>query len=157
MDAKTFSSIVDTQVQKSVDLLLDKNGDYNPDTDKLANFRAAALLGRTNLREALGGMMIKHTISLYDMINSTHQYPEAVWEEKITDHINYLLLLRAVIEEDHAIIEPQAGLSSDSALTELRNKLSAPDTTPSTTSGPSTGTPTSGPSSTPPVSTPVKN
>jgi hypothetical protein len=27
-------------------------------------------------------------------------YPEAVWDEKITDHINYLLLLKALTIEE---------------------------------------------------------
>lgn len=45
-------------------------------------------------------MMAKHTVSIYDMCNSGLKYPIELWNEKITDHINYLLLLRAIIEEE---------------------------------------------------------
>ena len=45
-------------------------------------------------------MMAKHTVSIYDMCNSGQKYPIELWNEKITDHINYLLLLRAIIEDE---------------------------------------------------------
>lgn len=52
-------------------------------------------------KEALAGMMAKHTISVYDMCRSGKDYPIELWNEKITDHINYLLLLKAIVEEDY--------------------------------------------------------
>jgi hypothetical protein len=51
------------------------------------------------MTQALGGMMAKHTISIYDMIDTGNDYPMALWDEKITDHLNYLLLLKAVVSE----------------------------------------------------------
>ena len=52
---------------------------------------------------ALGGMMAKHTVSVYDLIER-HERGEtispAMWDEKIGDSINYLLLLTAAIEEE---------------------------------------------------------
>lgn len=70
-------------------------------SDRLHNFKQAAQLtpGQTNA-QALAGMMKKHTISIYDMINSGDEYSEDLWSEKILDHINYLILLRAVVSED---------------------------------------------------------
>ena len=47
--------------------------------------------------QALGGMMVKHTTSVYDMIASGKEYPLSLWNEKITDHINYLLLLKTTV------------------------------------------------------------
>lgn len=44
--------------------------------------------------------MAKHTVSVYDMIRSGKDYPLDLWEEKIKDSINYLLLLWALIQED---------------------------------------------------------
>ena len=45
---------------------------------------------------ALAGMMAKHIISIYDMCFSDRKTFElAVWEEKITDSLNYLFLLKA--------------------------------------------------------------
>ena len=44
-------------------------------------------------------MMAKHTVSVYDMCNIGDNYPLELWSEKITDSINYLILLRALVEE----------------------------------------------------------
>jgi hypothetical protein len=164
MDAKTFNNLLEAQLERSTSVLLNKADEYATDGDRLHNFKAAALLGGSNLREALGGMMIKHTVSIYDMMNSGKQYPETVWNEKITDHINYLLLLRAVIEDDHAISEPLTTLSNDDALAALKDKLTGtpiviPDTAPAILENTSTGTPTSGSSATTPTPAPapIKN
>ena len=68
--------------------------------DRLHNFHSAAILEGVTPIQSLGGMMAKHTISVYDMIGSGKDYPKALWEEKIYDHINYLILLRALVEEE---------------------------------------------------------
>jgi hypothetical protein len=53
-----------------------------------------------------------------------------VWNEKITDHINYLLLLRAIVEEEVVEIAsknmsyPYPPRFDDEALESLREKLS---------------------------------
>jgi hypothetical protein len=44
--------------------------------------------------------MFKHIKSLADMIASEKAYSKELWEEKIQDNINYLLLLRALLEDD---------------------------------------------------------
>lgn len=51
-------------------------------------------------------MMCKHTVSIYDLINGYKMgraiEPE-LWDEKIIDNINYLILLRAALYEDYTI------------------------------------------------------
>ena len=50
-----------------------------------------------------GGMMAKHTVSVYDLIDDYEQgkaISKEMWAEKIGDSINYLLLLTALLEED---------------------------------------------------------
>jgi hypothetical protein len=49
--------------------------------------------------EACAGMMAKHTVSIYDMCGSEEPFYAEQWDEKITDHINYLILLRAIVYE----------------------------------------------------------
>ena len=47
-------------------------------------------------------MMSKHTVSVYDMIRgleSGEEYPLDMWDEKIGNSINYLLLLAALVRE----------------------------------------------------------
>lgn len=99
MDSDTFNAIISEQQERSADVLMSKNRGYATE-DRLHNFRVAAALGKTSLAEALAGMMAKHTVSVYDMCKSSTEYSIATWDEKITDHINYLLILRAVVEEE---------------------------------------------------------
>ena len=100
MDSKTFDTIVTRQIDKSYDILADKGEEYATE-DRLHNFRVSAKLQGTTMRHALAGMMAKHTTSVYDMIQDPISYHDAEkWDEKITDHINYLLILQAVLHEE---------------------------------------------------------
>lgn len=102
MKDKQFNEIITHQIKLCEDMLVKKNEEYSSDKDRLHQFKMAAELGNTTPANALAGMMIKHTISVYDMCYGTEKesYSKAKWEEKITDHINYLLLLKAVVFED---------------------------------------------------------
>jgi hypothetical protein len=86
-----------------------KNREYASDKDALTNFKRAAALRGVTPAQALAGMMSKHTVSIYDMIGAddpVNDYALDVWNEKITDHINYLLLLKAIVVEDRAYSNP---------------------------------------------------
>lgn len=89
----------------TADTLLEKAREYAADGDRLHNFRVAAEVQGISPVAALGGMMAKHTVSVYDMIRDCGDRPRckfstALWEEKIKDSINYLYLLWALINED---------------------------------------------------------
>ncbi len=60
--------------------------------------KAAELLGITPV-QALAGMMSKHTVSVYDLVNSKQPVDMEQWKEKIGDHITYLLILWAMVNE----------------------------------------------------------
>lgn len=100
MDNMHFEDVFRDTVAKSEAVLIQKSKEYASDTDKLHNFKKSAHLQDTTQLVALRGKMAKHTISIYDMLNSGVEYPLAVWDEKILDHINYLILLRAVVIEE---------------------------------------------------------
>ena len=100
MNQKVFNEIVRNQIEKCVDTLGVKATEYAEDSDRLHNFKNAAGMMGCDPKEALAGMMAKHTISVYDMCRSGKSYPIELWNEKITDHINYLLLLRGLVEEE---------------------------------------------------------
>lgn len=99
MNVKQFNEIVAAQIKLSTDILCVKAKEYATE-DRLHNFKTAAALEGITPKQALAGMMAKHTVSVYDMCMSPSDFSQAMWEEKITDHINYLLLLRAVVQED---------------------------------------------------------
>ena len=71
--------------------------------DRLNAFKIAASLQGCTPKAALAGMMSKHVVSLYDMCySSLLQFDLEQWDEKITDCINYLILLKALIKEEQA-------------------------------------------------------
>lgn len=104
MTQEEFNDVFETQMKKCSDILAHKQKEYTGDnTDRLSAFKMAAALQNCNPKAALAGMMSKHVVSIYDMCYSNLLYFELEqWDEKITDSINYLILLKALIEEEHA-------------------------------------------------------
>lgn len=101
MNADRFNTVLNEQLATVVAILGSKASEYADDQDRLHNFKASAILQGITPLEALRGKMAKHTISIYDMIATGQAFPIEKWDEKITDHINYLILLRALlIEQD---------------------------------------------------------
>ena len=98
MTATEFERIFEEQVERSRIVLVNKASEYATE-DRLHNFKVAAALEGKTPEQALAGMMAKHTVSVYDMAESGQAYPMELWQEKITDHINYLFLLNAIVRE----------------------------------------------------------
>jgi hypothetical protein len=105
MNHKEFDEISSNILEKAAALRVIKAAHYATDKDRLANFEKAAKLTGDTVQASIAGMMVKHTVSIYDMVDE--QYGQLgvpvphmeieMWEEKICDHINYLLLLYASI------------------------------------------------------------
>ena len=95
-----FQEVLNTQIQQTVDTLAGKAKEYASDNDRLLNFKRSAHLNHTTQAKAVTGMMSKHTVSVYDMVDDGFAYTAAAWDEKIGDHINYLILLKAVLIEE---------------------------------------------------------
>ena len=100
MNNQEFEAVVEDQLEKCKSLLVAKGREYSTPADKLHNFKVAAEMQGITPRQALGGMMAKHTVSIFDMIQSENDFIASVWNEKITDHINYLLLLQGIVVEE---------------------------------------------------------
>lgn len=101
MKNEKFEVIVNEQLNIVRDLLVSKGQEYSLTDDRLAAFRKAAALQGETVEQALCGMLAKHVVSIYDMAMSERSFTRERWTEKITDSINYLLLLKAAILEDH--------------------------------------------------------
>lgn len=99
MKTDQFNHIIESQQKLCTDILITKAKEYATE-DRLHNFKVAAELQMTTPINALAGMLAKHTVSIYDMCRSGQSYPQEIWDEKITDHINYLLLLKALTVEE---------------------------------------------------------
>lgn len=100
MQKEQFEYILKKQLHKCEDMLSIKGVEYSQDNDRLHNFHIAAEMLNIKPRAALAGMMAKHTVSVYDLCQEPVLATMGVWEEKITDHINYLMLLRVVVQEE---------------------------------------------------------
>lgn len=100
MNTEKLNEIINNQLNRCENVLVHKAKEYATE-DRLHNFKVASAIQGCTPAQALQGMMAKHTISVYDMVNSGAEYKLEMWDEKITDHINYLLLLRALAEEEN--------------------------------------------------------
>lgn len=101
MTVTLFEKVVNEQINRCEDLLVNKGREYAPGEDRLAAFKKAAALQDCTQLEAALGMLAKHLVSVTDMIQSREHYTTSRWDEKITDTINYLLIIRAIVEEEH--------------------------------------------------------
>lgn len=121
MTLKDFNNAVDEQINTCKNLLIKKGEEYAPVpdendfienengqlafdidalTDRLNCFKKAAVLMNTTPKAALFGMLTKHLVSVSDMCTDKTSYSQKRWDEKITDSINYLLILSAMIKEE---------------------------------------------------------
>ena len=98
MKTEEFNKIMNWHIEHCKATLNNKATEYATG-DRLHNFKIAAEIQNTTAVQALAGMMAKHTVSIYDMCRDGCNDLD-MWSEKITDHINYLLLLAALVRED---------------------------------------------------------
>jgi hypothetical protein len=94
-----FAKLVDDQLDYCRQLMVVKGAEYNPHTDRLANFRIGADIAGVPAAQYLWGLMIKHFASLREVVIGGHAISADQLKEKITDIINYLLLLKALLED----------------------------------------------------------
>lgn len=102
MDAKLFERSFKDQVNRCWELLGKKNQGYaDPEEteDYFHNFRLGAQLTQRDPVQTLQGFLAKHTVKLNDMMTSGKYYPPAVWQEVITDSLNYLFILNALLAD----------------------------------------------------------
>lgn len=104
MTQNEFNVVLEQQYRKCADVLAHKKKEYTGDRiDRLSAFKIAAALQNCTEKAALAGMMSKHVVSLYDMCySSLLHFDYDQWDEKITDCINYLILLKALVKEEQA-------------------------------------------------------
>ena len=102
MTMDELKEVFEEQAQRCREVLLQKGAEYTPDeADRFSSFKTAASLQHTTQANALLGMLSKHIVSLYDMsFVGTENYDAEMWDEKITDALNYLFILSAIIKEE---------------------------------------------------------
>lgn len=99
MNAEDFEVVFEQRVALCRDTLVTKAKEYAKE-DRLYNFKKAANLQNISNRQALGGMLAKHIISIFDLIQNKDLADQEMWDEKIGDALCYLFLLKALIVEE---------------------------------------------------------
>lgn len=100
MKADELSKLMQEQFEICQYVMSQKAGEYTEeDPDKLAAIKAAAALQGISTQAAAMGMLSKHIVSIADMCVSGRHYAPERWNEKITDAMNYLFFIRAILTE----------------------------------------------------------
>lgn len=99
MTTPDFNNVVEAQLERIKNVLVRKQAEYNLDDDRLSVFKHGAGISEESPEQVLYGFMLKHIISITDMINSKKAYTEELWNEKITDICNYLILLQGLLKD----------------------------------------------------------
>ena len=97
-----FMEFVITHKIKGV--MCKKSAEYVRGDDKLYNFKRAALMSGKTPLECLRGMKLKHDVSIDDNLNDDAngiEQTQEIWQEKLSDEINYLFLLWAILFEKY--------------------------------------------------------
>ena len=103
MKSEEFDKQVHEQIKTCLEILTNREPIYAGREDRLENFKKAGELQNVNPETALFGMLAKHLIALSDFViqlqKGIEPFIEGQWEEKITDSINYLFLLKGLLKE----------------------------------------------------------
>ncbi len=101
MTPKDFEKEFDRVIGQCRATLLTKAKEYARG-DRLHNFKKAAGLSGWTPEKVCFGFMMKHLVSVADIVNDLDggtRASSAMLDEKVGDAINYLILLRALFHE----------------------------------------------------------
>lgn len=98
MNSDQFEKVLEDRITAIKEVLANKAKEYSRE-DRLYNFKRAAEISQTTPQKALAGMLMKHFVSVMDLIEGSLPTTEYLVNEKIGDLINYLILLEAILKE----------------------------------------------------------
>jgi FtsZ-binding cell division protein ZapB len=98
MTGERFVKIVEDQLTSCIRVLRVKGSDYIANADRLSNFKEAARESGIEPLQAWLVYFLKHIEAIKKFTRKEYHFSEPI-EERIMDAINYLLLLRAMVEE----------------------------------------------------------
>jgi len=98
MNFKTFDEVVEEQFKICKETLKIKEKSYAPEQDRLEQFKRLAEFRRKTEFEIAADLMQKHTTKIYDLLDGRIKgFDLDEWTETIKDHINYLILAKALL------------------------------------------------------------
>ena len=99
MTPEKFEEIVNSRLTYCKKLLVEKGKEYSRNGDRLWNFKLASKIASNTPEMALKGMLIKHWVSILDMIDNPSAVTPVMINDKLSDNINYTLLLEGLFIE----------------------------------------------------------
>ena len=99
MELTEFEELLKNRINKINETLAVKGSEYSSKIDRLHNFKSAGRMKGETPQEALWGMLMKHLVSVEDLIKDRLENNRHNVDEKIGDVINYLILLEALFED----------------------------------------------------------
>jgi len=107
---KDINQIVSERVEKIQSILLRKAEEYATDGDRYHNFNVAGRILDVTPERALVGMLMKHIVSVLDLVDWIEDAPDklssGIIDEKIGDTINYLILLEGMLKNRVVKLKP---------------------------------------------------
>jgi len=98
MKQKEFDNVVNHRLEKCKEILGVKGGIYADKNDRLKNFYDGASFNECTPEQYAHMLVTKHLVSIKDHIINNRPMSEAFIDEKITDVINYMLLIEVLVE-----------------------------------------------------------
>lgn len=104
MTNEQFKKVLASRLEKSESVLGKKAVEYARG-DRLSNFKRAAAALKCPPETVCINFWMKHVVSILDMVDDIERsdgaliWNTALWDEKIGDAINYLILLEALVME----------------------------------------------------------
>jgi hypothetical protein len=94
-----FNELVNARCSKIRTTLNKKAKEYATDDDRFHNFnKAGQMLGSTP-EKALWGFLMKHIVSVSDMVEHPEIVTKELIDEKIGDCVNYFILLEGLLQQ----------------------------------------------------------
>lgn len=104
MDKIEFNKLVDERIKLIQSVLKKKGAEYANEEDVFHNFEEGTKMSFHDTREMVAWeYMMKHMISIKDMISSKQTFSEHTIREKFGDAINYLVLMEAMMIESNGV------------------------------------------------------
>lgn len=120
MNNEDFNAIVMSRCDQIQKVLTKKAAEYARG-DRLSNFKEAAKIQRTTPEQTCVNFMMKHIVSILDIVHDLDEGKVATQEmvnEKVGDAINYLILLDGLLQ-DRRITMPDQRTEIDERVNEL--------------------------------------
>lgn len=96
-----FEDCIENRIQYIREVLSAKAEEYATGDNRFHNFDVAARILNITPEQALQGMMLKHIVSVFDLVEWADANPDLltkqIIDEKVGDTINYLILLEGLL------------------------------------------------------------